>query len=244
MAIRFAPFARVRVLSLAAKIIQQGTTDPFAITRLVSDLSALKNRLDTIDPATAGSDPTGFVDVGLATEINITENFNVKSVYGIGQPADPALIPGNLSVRVTISRLTTDSKQISDYISKPVFYYNPLLQKLSAYYGSNATTNGIQDLDALFYTYLHVNSIEVDKFDNTSYPSKLDNLQNYEIIAFMPTSFTKRISSQNAEITTEMEGEGKLFKLADIQRKVINAINGIDGESLKRSGLLGEVLNS
>lgn len=204
MAIRFAPFARIRVLSLATELLF-GTGDPFV--SLSSRLKDFKAKQKEIDPADF------FRDIGLATEISITETFNTRAQYGIGEPANPTIVPGNLSIRVTMSRLTTDSKQMADYITSPVFYYNNIMQRLSLNYGTTATYD-LKSVDALFYTYLHVGSIE--SANSNEKLSDLAMYQNYEVIAFMPNSFTKRLSAQNAEVITDVEGEGKLYKLADL----------------------------
>lgn len=205
MAIRFAPFARIRVLSLATELIKNPTDPTLAIENFVNKLAQTYGVKDQLDPSDY------FTDIGLATEISITQTFNTRAQYGIGEPANPTIVPGNLSVRVTMSRLTTDSKQMADYITAPTFYYNNIMQRISA---SKGVLSPFFDLDMLFYTYLHVGSIETAT--STASRNDLDIYQNYELIAFMPNSFTKRLSSQNAEVVTDVEGEGKLYKLADL----------------------------
>lgn len=213
MAIRFAPFARIRVLSLATELLKFGnfntTLDKSIFSSLATKLKDTQAKQKEIDPSDF------FTDIGLATEISITETFNTRAQYGIGEPANPTIVPGNLSVRVTMSRLTTDSKQMADYITSPRFYYSNLMQRASASLGLDTNNTAIKDLDLLFYTYLHLGSIETAKAGQTNM-NDLSMYQNYELIAFMPNSFTKRLSAQNAEVITEVEGEGKLYRMNDL----------------------------
>lgn len=233
MAIRFAPFARVRVLSLASVLLEVASAENvpgLLMTKLADTARGILN----FDPSGA------FTDVGLATDITITENFNTRLQYGIGEPANPIIVPGNMSVRVTMSRLTTDSKQMADYVTKPSFYYSSVLQRFSAYFGS--TLPLVNDLDFLFYTYLHIGSIETAT-NTTGFANVLDGFQNFEVIAFMPSSFTKRLGSQNAEVVTDVEGEGKLFKLSEVMQAADDILKSITGvaEGLLDSELPGSV---
>lgn len=228
MAIRFAPFARIRVLSLASELIKTPNDPDQAIKNFSENLNKTYNTKQQLDPSDF------FTDIGLATEISITQTFNTRAQYGIGEPASPTIVPGNLSVRVTMSRLTTDSKQMADYITSPVFYYNNIMQRLSAYQGFKNYPVTIRDLDMLFYTYLHVGSIETANAETE--PDALTAYQNYELIAFMPNSFTKRLSSQNAEVVTDVEGEGKLYKFTDLYANLVDFDNP-DVETLKLTDL-------
>jgi hypothetical protein len=222
MAIRFAPFARIRVLSLAVELLK----DPENAIKNFSDkLQTLPGTQLEVDPTSV--DENLFTDIGLATEISITQTFNTRAQYGIGEPANPTIVPGNLSLRVTMSRLTTDSKQMADYITSPTFYYSNIMQRLGVLYGSSFSS--INNIDALFYTYLHVGSIET--FKSTQLLDPLTTYQNYELIAFMPNSFTKRLSAQNAEVVTDVEGEGKLFNLSSLYQ-IFNALDNADVEGI------------
>lgn len=223
MAIRFAPFARIRVLSLATELLKFPDDPAAAISAFAGAVAGTRANIKLLDPSEL------FTDIGLATEISITQTFNTRAQYGIGEPANPAIVPGNLSVRVTMSRLTTDSKQMADYITSPTFYYNNIMQRISVAEGIKNFPALIGNLDMLFYTYLHVGSIETANSTINLENRQLELYQNYELIAFMPNSFTKRLSSQNAEVVTDVEGEGKLYKLTDLYE----ALSGFDDEAVE-----------
>lgn len=233
MAIRFAPFARIRVLSLATELLNlrlAGSDETTAFGNFFTKLKNTQDKQKELDPSDL------FTDIGLATEISITETFNTRAQYGIGEPANPTIVPGNLSVRVTMSRLTTDSKQMADYITSPTFYYSNIMQRLSVWNGNKSSTvYNINNLDALFYTYLHVGSIETATSSASNMPA-LSMYQNYELIAFMPNTFTKRLSAQNAEVVTDVEGEGKLYKLQDLYT-IFSSLDIADVEGVLSSAL-------
>lgn len=212
MAVRFAPFAKIKVASLANFIYKNATDGSESLTAktmqaAVTDfVAAIKN----IKEISSDNVNTVFSDVALATSISISENYNTRATFGIGSPTNPSIIPGTLSVQVTIQRLTTDARQIADYVTKPSFYYSAALQKISAFEFSGKTRS-VADLDLLFYTYLFVDSLEA-----VTYKEASEKLQNAEVIAFMPTTYNKRIESNDAAIITDVSGEGKIFKLREL----------------------------
>lgn len=241
MAIRFAPFAKIKVFSLASYLYRfvKNNNDSEAVSADV--VSGFIDLIGTSGagvgvPGGIGPSPTNgsmlsdvksfnlknlgalFDDVALATSVSITETFNTKPIYGIGAPESPIIVPGNVSVRVSMARLTTDARQIADYVTKPTFYYSAALQKLSTKkFASIAGNTG--DLDMLFYTYFFLDSLETETFK-----SEIGQLQNFEIVAFMPNTYNKRIESNAAEIVTDVEGEGKLFRLKDFVEKLNSVV--------------------
>lgn len=232
MAVRFSPFTKLKIFSLASYISenlnysianrdkeiaknQDGLVKDF-IELLVSDKGIEANtkiynkgRLNQL-----------FHDVGLATSVQVIENYNTKPSYNLGEPYNPMIMPGNLSMKVTIGRLTTDSRQIADYVTRPNFYYSKGLQTASFKNLSNPGEFGVgHDYSLLFYTYFFMDSLEEE-----IYTSELGKIQNAEIIAFIPNSYTKRIESGDAAIVTEVEGEGKLFRLDALLAQLFTAL--------------------
>lgn len=227
MAVRFAPFAKIKVFSLASFLynnIQTPTSADANVDENVNNedivLGFLSDLQDVLNLETNKTVPLMqniFQDVALATSVSITETYNTKAMYGIGEPENPVLVPGNVSVRISIARLTTDARQIADYITKPTFYYSAALQKLSTKYFASPT-GSVGDLDFLFYTYFFIDSLEYE-----SYGTPIGQLQNADIFAFMPNTYNKRIESNAADIVTDVEGEGKIFKLKDLIKQVNDA---------------------
>lgn len=227
MAVRFAPFAKIKVFSLASYLyskIGANPSDGSAVDDGVDEDSVITEFIEDINTISLFPQEKGdlglnawFQDVALATSVSITETYNTKAMYGIGEPENPVIVPGNVSIRISIARLTTDARQIADYVTKPTFYYSAALQKLSTK-AFSSPSGSVGDLDFLFYTYFLVDSLEVE-----TYSTSLGKLQNADVVAFMPNTYNKRIESNAAEIVTDVEGEGKIFKLKDLIAKVNSA---------------------
>lgn len=217
MAVRFAPFAKIKVFSLASYFYRTVTDNDdkgadIELSDYIGELIKVRTKTLSYSKNEAEGLNDLFDDVALATSVSITETYNTRSTYGIGQPANPVITPGNVSIRVNMSRLTTDARHIADYITKPTFYYSAALQKLSA------AAFAPVDLDLLFYSYFFINSLEKE-----NYSSATGQLQNVDVIAFMPNTYTRRIEGNRAEIVTDVEGEGKLFEIQEF----IDKVNGI-----------------
>jgi hypothetical protein len=238
MAIRFAPFAKIKIFSLASylyRFIQNNQDYSYVDTRGNAQVrkvdarviakgfaeALLNSVVPNVDSFNIKTLNDLFDDVALATSISINESFNTKSVFNVGQPEDPLIIPGNMNVKVSISRLTTDSRQIADYVTKPAFYYTKGLQQI--YSNKFKDLNEIvKDYNMFFYTYIFLDSLETE-----SYTTSMGKLQNFQIVAFMPSSFSKRIESNTAEIVSDVEGEGKLFTVDKFIKNLSNSVRGL-----------------
>lgn len=227
MSVRYAPFATVKMLSIATIFrsnVEGGNTDPLsafadAVRTMINSttpdlqIDAFKRYYD---------DSTLFRQVALADNINITESYGTRPVYGIGGPTDPLMVPNNMSVSVTISRLTTDNLSIADYALKPAYYYDATMQGLAV--NSAISLNGSAlHADRAFHVYLAVSDIEhggsLRDIDNH------DLLNNYELIEFMPVSYTRRINGDNSIIMTDVEGTGKILRLKDVLSTLVSQLN-------------------
>lgn len=168
----------------------------------------------------ADSFGTQFRNVGLADRVSISEDYGTRSLYGIGEPTDPALVPNNVSVRISISRLTLDGRSIADYTTKPSFWYNSGLQNSLLSLASGIPVIGSAGADYAFYTYLAIGDLE----NNRDLPVQqlYNNIINYPIYAFIPRSFSKQISSGDSVIMTDVEGEGKVFRLKKLVEIITN----------------------
>lgn len=217
--VRFAPFATVKVLSINSvalrKIEESGTSPQIAIQEAIREFAgdiannytALWNFLNT-------NFGIAFTNIGLARDISISTDYGTREVFGIGQPTDPALVPNNKTVRVSVSRLSTDSRSITEYVTSPDFWYNPGLQEdvLRTMYAGNPE-NGSAGADYPLYTYLAISDLEQGGvLPNDFYQAVL----NYELIAFMPRSYSKRITAGDAIITLDVEGTGKVLRLSEL----------------------------
>lgn len=219
MALRYAPFATVKIMSAMTLFhhgLEQGTPESAAFT---SAITKMVERASLIDDPEAFydyyNDMSLFTHIGLADSISLSEDYGTRPVYGIGEPTDPAFVPNNMSVRVSISRLTTDGNSIADYVLKPSYYYDADLQR-SAIDRVRASEMSPLMSDRLFHIFLGITDIEhhgAYKGAGDNSIETVERIQNYEMIEFMPTSFNRRISSDNAVVFTDVEGTGKVMGL-------------------------------
>ena len=225
MAVRYAPFATVKIMSLATMLQagkESGQEDEQAFQSAVQDMiNATVQQTQIQSFIRYYTNGTFFRHIGLADSISISEDFGTRPVYGIGEPTNPVLVPNNMSVRVSISRLTTDGNSIADYVLKPSFYYDEKIQR-NAIDSARAFNNSPRSADNVFHMYLGISDIEhqgsYDEFDLT------ELVQTYEMVEFMPTSFNRRISSDNAIVFTDVEGTGKILKLKDVIQTLSNQL--------------------
>lgn len=225
MAVRYAPFATVKVLSLATLLmgkVEAGQADEQAFSSAVQDMiSAVVPETQIQTFISHYSNGNLFRHIGLADSISISEDFGTRPVYGIGEPTDPTMVPNNMSVRVSISRLTTDGNSIADYVLKPSFYYDSNIQR-QAITQARAFNGSPVNADKLFHIFLGITDIEHNGLYNDFSLTEL--VQTYEMVEFMPTSFNRRISSDNAIVFTDVEGTGKILKLKDVIQTLTNQV--------------------
>lgn len=229
MSIRYAPFATVKVLSVATRYwrqIQSGVEDGTAFGNAVQEMLNIMHTANETNLVSAYDNQ--FDHIGLADSITINEDYGTNPIYGIGEPTNPTFVPGNMSVRVNITRLTTDAKSIADYVLKPSYYYDEKMQRRAI---NNALANTIQpdqgvqrsrNADRLFHVYFSISDIEHNSrlrdFDN------FELINNYQIIEFMPVSYGKRINSDNALIFTDVDGIGKVKNLRNLTSELTSNI--------------------
>lgn len=221
--VRYAPMAEVKVLSLASlieKLTNQngGTrTDSFAqgvqelATTVSQNYDALYHYLrNVINTGGTGAGDL-FTTIGVATNISLSEDYGTRPVYGIGEPTNPALVPNNLALRVSISKLTIDKAAVSRYVAKPIYWYQHRLQRFAL--DSMLSVNGdLLGADFFFYTYLVLKDLEIGGL-STDYVEALDN--DY-IVAFMPRDFSHRITNTTTIIEQNVNGEAKALRIIDI----------------------------
>lgn len=228
MATRWSPYARVKMLSIAT-LARDGTDE--GQTEIDAFLAAFQQLTDEVSAAAPGAAQAAyfkklfesvFRDVGIAERVGIDEDYGSRSVFGIGQPTEPALIPNNMTVRVNISRLTADARSIADYALKPSFWYDPALQRSAINSVIGDLGSGAESInsDMVFHTYLAVSDIE--RGGALSNISSYDSIQDYQLIQFIPRTFSKSYQAQNSVIMTDVSGEGKVLRLRDL----ISAMTG------------------
>jgi len=228
--IRYSPMAEVRILSLTALVekLTNGTearVDNFAeaFTMLQSMLSQhygnlyhhLRGILNEI-----GTDGL-FTTIGTATGVRLSEDYGTRSVYGIGEPTNPVLVPNNVAIRVSISKLTIDKAAVSRYAMKPIYWYEPRLQRaaIDTMIGAQGDLLGA---DYFFYSYLALKDMETGGL-STDYVEALDN--DY-IVAFMPRDYSEALSNNTTLIETNVNGEGKALRVLDILKAVVDKLEG------------------
>lgn len=227
--IRYSPMAEVKVLSLVALIEKltgqtPGTTpdDNFeqAAQTLLQNISAeygsLHHFLARMARSSQNATDNMFATIGTATNVRISEDYGTRAVFGIGEPTDPVLVPNNMNVRVSISKLSIDKTAISRYAMKPVYWYNHVLQRkaLDAMISLNADLIGA---DYFFYTYLVMKDLE--KSNDAAYENGGEYVETIDtdyILAFMPNDFATSYSNTTTLIETNVNGTGKALRISEI----------------------------
>ena len=228
--IRYSPMAEVRILSLTALVekLTDGSetridnfADAFAFLQgtlsghygnLYHYLRGIVNELGV---------ESLFTTIGTATNVRLSEDYGTRPVYGIGEPTNPVLVPNNLAVRVSISKLTIDKAAVSRYAMKPVYWYEPRLQRAAIDTMISANSD-LLGADYFFYSYLALNDMETGGL-STDYIEAIDN--DY-IVAFMPRDYSTALSNNTTLIETNVNGEGKALRIFDILKAVVDKIEG------------------
>jgi hypothetical protein len=225
MAIRFSPYAVVKVLSLGTLLESLNVSSlSDAINRMLplfNDVNGVFQRI-----ATNGDvwNETFFKSIGLAENISIDESYNSRPVWGIGEPANPIVVPNNYSASISISRLTLDTVSIREFTTLPDYWYAPRIQRIVES-AMSAVPNAREILDYPFYTFLFISSIE----ERSRFPSNpinvLDEVLNRRFYSFMPSDYSQRITSGDSIIVTEVRGTGKLITLRELLEELSGALS-------------------
>lgn len=228
--IRYSPMAEVRILSLTALVEKLTDGDGARVDNFAQAFSTLQSALsqhygnlyhylrELVNEI--GTDGL-FSTIGTATNVRISEDYGTRSVYGIGEPTNPVLVPNNLAVRVSISKLTIDKAAVSRYAMKPVYWYEPRLQR-AAIDTMIAANSDLLGADYFFYSYLVLKDMETGGL-STDYVEALDN--DY-ILAFMPRDYSVALSNNTTLIETNVNGEGKALRILDILQAVVDKLEG------------------
>jgi len=225
MAIRFSPYAVLKTLSFSGLL---STLDAGSLSDAISRiLSFLDNPTGLFPSITTGGDiwnETIFKSIGLAENVSIDETYNSRPVWGIGEPANPIVVPNNYSASISISRLTLDTLSIKEFTTLPDFWYAPRIQnRIESFF---STVPGSRDiLEYPFYTFLFVSSIEERSRSASSSISALNALFNRNFYAFMPSEYSQRITSGDSIIITDVRGTGKLLSLRELLDEISRAIS-------------------
>ncbi len=225
MAIRFSPYAVVKVLSLGTLLEALNVSSlADAINRMLplfNDVNGVFQRI-----ATNGDvwNETFFKSIGLAENISIDESYNSRPVWGIGEPANPIVVPNNYSASISISRLTLDTVSIREFTTLPDYWYAPRIQRIVET-AMSAVPNARDILDYPFYTFLFISSIE----ERSRFPSNpinvLDEILNRRFYSFMPSDYSQRITSGDSLIITEVRGTGKLITLRELLEELSGGLS-------------------
>jgi hypothetical protein len=225
MAIRFSPYAVLKTLSFSGLLsaLDAGSLSD-AISRI---LSFLDNPTGIFPNINTGGDiwnETVFKSIGLAENVSIDETYNSRPVWGIGEPANPIVIPNNYSASISISRLTLDTLSIKEFTTLPDFWYAPRIQaRIESFFSTVPNSRDI--LEYPFYTFLFVSSIEERTKYASSPISALNALFNRNFYAFMPSEYSQRITSGDSIIITDVRGTGKLLSLRELIEEISRAVS-------------------
>jgi len=228
--IRYSPMAEVRILSLTALVEKLTDGDETPIDNFADAFAFLQNALsqhygNLYHYLRSIVNDIGveslFTTIGTATNVRISEDYGTRPVYGIGEPTNPVLVPNNVAMRVSISKLTIDKAAVSRYAMKPIYWYEPRLQK-KAIDTMIAANGDLLGADYFFYSYLVLKDMETGGL-SSDYVEAIDN--DY-ILAFMPRDYAVGLSNNTTLIETNVNGEGKALRILDILEAVVDKLDG------------------
>ncbi len=199
---RFSPYAIVKTISFNT-LLQSGQSLLDAANAL---LNILNNSNDIVGALT-NNFPL-FKSIGIADNVSIDESYNSRPIWGIGEPANPIVIPNNYSASISISRMTLDTLSIRDFTTMPDYWYIPTLQRRIEEILGPITARDF--LDYPFYTFLSITSVERP---DIGVNNVLNHVLNRNLYVFMPSDYSTRISANDTIIMTDVRGTGKLVNL-------------------------------
>lgn len=136
-----------------------------------------------------------FRTVGLATSLQIDENYGTTAIHGIGGPTRPKVIPGNYQATISIEKIQLDRRDNFSYITSPEYWYSVSTQRKL----------GV-DNDWALYSYICLWDRE----------QKIDNLMDQEIYCMMPQSARKGITTQDTMISHNVSMIGFKYRYEDV----------------------------
>lgn len=217
MAIRFSPYAIVKVFSyntLLEARNNQGLSA--AIKKLIDTIGRGANVVysSTTKPENLVGEKI-FKTIGLADNVSIDETYNSRPTWGIGEPANPIVVPSNYSASISISRMTLDKLSIGEFTTLPDYWYSASIQRLvETILSEQATARDY--LDYPFYTFLFVSSLEEENVVHGSIEAILER----KFYVFMPSDYSKRITSGDSIVMTDVRGTGKLLNLRGLIKNI------------------------
>lgn len=215
MAPRFSPYAIIKTISFNT-LLQPGQS---VIDLGMALLDILRNANDLWSALT--SNLPLFKSIGIADNVSIDDNYNSRPVWGIGEPANPIVIPNNYSASISISRMTLDTLSIRDFTTLPDYWYVPTLQrKVQEILGP---VTGRDFLDYPFYTFLQITSVEDPDISLEGIHKILINRNLY---VFMPSDYSTRITGTDTIIMTDVRGTGKLLDLRGLIENLARQLIG------------------
>ncbi|MEM3368518.1 MAG: hypothetical protein QXP88_00265 [Thermoproteota archaeon] len=214
MAIRFSPYAIVKTLSFSSLLGADGSFSSVIETLI----DVIGNSANALYQSTLNSgkitEETIFKTIGLADSVSIDETYNSRPTWGIGEPANPIVIPSNYSANISISRMTLDRLSMRDFTTSPDYWYSPKIQAFVETVIGNRSSTARAFLDYPFYTFLFVSSLEDEQAEAPIDSLKAILERNFYV--FMPSDYSKRITSGDAVIMSDVRGTGKLLNLTGL----------------------------
>lgn len=213
---RFSAYVKLKTLSF--NTLLQPNDDPLTIG---NQLLQILNSGDLFRAVI--SNLQLFKTVGLAENVTIDETYNSRPFWGIGEPANPIVIPNNYSANISISRLTLDTLSIRDFTTLPDYWYvSGLQRKVHQILGP---VTGRDFIDYPFYTFLYFSSIEGAR---AKLPGLIHRFVTREIYVFMPSDYSTRVTSGDTIILTDVRGTGKLLDLRGLIEALARQLLGGD----------------
>jgi len=219
---RFSAYVKLKTLSFNS-LFEPGA-EALDIIRRVADIFTNNAPWQTLNDAILGTvEGLLFKTIGLAENVTIDETYNTRPFWGIGEPANPIIVPNNYSASISISRLTLDTLSIREFTTMPDYWYNPGIQNFI--HRTLGPTTGREFLDYPFYTFLYFSSIE--RMTNGSLVDNVLRPFTYrELYVFMPSDYSTRVTSGDTIIVTDVRGTGKLLNLREFIKDLAENIFG------------------
>jgi len=212
---RFSPYASIKTLSLSSLL--ENTSIEGVLSKLLDILSNPELIYGSL------SDNFGlFKTVGLANDVSVSESYESRPIWGIGEPTNPIVVPNNYSATISMSRLTLDTLSVRDFTTLPDYWYIPKVQNAVESFFNNIPKARLV-LDYPFYTFIYISSVEFPADPRNA----VQRLVQRSLFAFMPAEYSIRISGTDTMIMSDVRGTGKLVNLRGLLKVIAETLQEV-----------------
>jgi hypothetical protein len=212
---RFSPYASIKTLSFNTLLENSSIED--ALNNIVNILS----NPELIYGALSDNFKL-FKTVGLANDVSVSESYESRPIWGIGEPTNPIVVPNNYSATISMSRMTLDTLSVRDFTTLPDYWYVPKIQNTVESFFNNIPKARMV-LDYPFYTFLYITSVEFPPDPRNA----ATRLIQRSLFAFMPAEYSIRISGTDTMIMTDVRGTGKLVNIRGLLKVLAETLKEI-----------------